>query len=330
MTELGAETNVISWAAQYPRLLFKGSGRDPASAPLPGARFLLRWWDPISWTRAGRVARASDLLVMPWVTPVLALPQRWMDAVAHRPFSLMVHNVLPHERMVADAQLARWVMRRADRVVVHAEPLAEAVHELAPSVPVTVVPMPPLIDVPFTALPPRPPFRILCLGFVRPYKGFDLAVDAVRELRAQHVDVELTIAGEIWDDADGWRERVADPALGGAVRLVDRYVADDEVAALLAEHHMVVAPYRSATQSGIVPLAFAAGRPVVASAVGGLPESVADGVTGRLVQPGDVGRLADAIREVGDDLDAYASRAAAVRTSWTDVARALLGPVSHQ
>lgn len=324
----GAPTTVLSWSAQYPKVLFKGSGRDPASMPYAGARFMLRWWDPVSWWRAGRIAHSGDLLVMPWVTPVLALPQRVIDASARVPLSLFVHNALPHERMFADARLARWVMRRAAHIVVHSEPLANVVHDLAPRVPISVVPHPPNIEVTPTPLPPRPPLRLLCLGFVRPYKGFDLAVDAVRRLRGRGVDAQLTIAGEVWDDKEGWRARVADPDLAGSVELVDRYVSDDEVAALLAAHHIVVAPYRSATQSGIVPLAFAAGRPVVATAVGGLPECVADGETGRLVAPEDVTPLADAIADVADDLDAYAKRASGVHTSWNDVACALLTPVS--
>ena len=60
------------------------------------------------------------------------------------------------------------------------------------------------------------------------------------------------------------------------------YVADDDIQALLSGHHLVVAPYRSATQSGIAPLAFAVGRPVVTTRVGSLAEVVIDGVTGTL------------------------------------------------
>ena len=275
----GADVQVVSWSAQYPRRLFRGSGIDPASAALPGARYLLRWWDPISWVRAGWIARKGDLLVMPWVTPVHAIPEWVMSAVSGVPLSLVVHNAVPHERMPADKLLARWVMRRAAHIVVHAKTVAEQVHELAPAVPVTVLPMPPLLPVDVGPMPPAPPLRLLCLGFIRPYKGFDVAVDAVRRLRARGVDVHLTIAGEMWDDGDEWnapRRRSRDRA--GAVTTHRRATCPMRSHALarLASHTARAVP-RSATQSGVVPLAFAAGRPVVATDVGGLPDVVAEG-----------------------------------------------------
>ena len=58
---------------------------------------------------------------------------------------------------------------------------------------------------------------------------------------------------------------------------------------------LVVLPYVSATQSGIVQIAYNYDRPVVSTNVGGLPEVVRDGETGYLVPPGDPQALADAI-----------------------------------
>jgi glycosyltransferase involved in cell wall biosynthesis len=320
----GAEVEVISWASQYPRLLFRGSGVDAGNERPRGVRFMLRWWDPVSWVRAGRVARRGDVLVMQWVTPVHALPQRIIARAARVPMVLIVHNAIPHERMPFDVRLARWIMRRATRVVAHSESVATEVRAMAPGVPVTVAPLPPLLPVHATAPPARPPLRLLCLGFVRAYKGFDVAVDAVRILRDRGIDAHLTIAGEIWEKADEWAQRVADPVLSRDVTLMDRYVSDTEVGRLLAEHHVLVAPYRSATQSGVVSLAFASGRPVVASDVGGLREVVTDGENGRLVPPGDPELLADALAEMVEKFDAYATRAATTGWSWDDVAAGLL------
>lgn len=323
----GAEVTVLSWASQYPRALYKGSARETGEAPFPGARFLLRWWDPLSWIRAGLIARSGDLLVMPWVTPVHAVPQRVAARVAGVPVSLMVHNVLPHERMPFDAVLARHSLRRAAGVVVHASTVAAAVRGLAPGAPTSVVPCPPLLPIVPGPLPPRPPLRLLCLGLVRRYKGFDLAVEAVRVLHARGADVRLTIAGEMWEDALAWQRRVESPDLDGRVTLDSRYQSDDEMSALLAAHHVLLAPYRSASQSAVLPLAFAAHRPVVATDVGGLREAVEDKGGGAVVPPEDPVRLADAVLEVARDLEGACARAAATNWTWEAVARALLKPV---
>jgi glycosyltransferase involved in cell wall biosynthesis len=100
---------------------------------------------------------------------------------------------------------------------------------------------------------------------------------------------------------------------------------DDRLAALVAGARMLVQPVRSEA-SGIAALdALAAGVPVVASAVGALPEVV--GGAGILVEPGDAARLATAIRAVWSDdglhaglVEAALARPARERT-WSDVAR---------
>src|SRR5688572_14631686 len=71
-----ADVTVLSWHHQYPRLLFRHMQRSASAQPYPGARFLLRWWDPVSWVRAGRIARRSDIVVFTWTTPFHAVPYR--------------------------------------------------------------------------------------------------------------------------------------------------------------------------------------------------------------------------------------------------------------
>lgn len=84
---------------------------------------------------------------------------------------------------------------------------------------------------------------------------------------------------------------------------------------------MVVTPYIDASQSGIVPVAYAFSKPVVATNVGALPEQVEDGVTGLLVPPAQPGKLAEALMKIVDD-PALAQRmgAAGYRKSHTDMA----------
>ena len=81
--------------------------------------------------------------------------------------------------------------------------------------------------------------------------------------RDRGVDARLTIAGEVWEDAGAWTKRVNDPEVKDAVTFVDHYLPDAEVVQIVSEHHILLAPYRSATQSGVLPLALATGRPVV-------------------------------------------------------------------
>jgi glycosyltransferase involved in cell wall biosynthesis len=75
----------------------------------------------------------------------------------------------------------------------------------------------------------------------------------------------------------------------------NEYVSDDKRAELFRRSSVVVLPYIEASQSGVIPVAYTFGKPVVATTVGGLPEMVEDGRTGFLVPPRDEKALADAV-----------------------------------
>jgi D-inositol-3-phosphate glycosyltransferase len=322
----GHEVDLRSWKAQYPRLLYHGEQHDPLSAPLAAARFDLRWWDPLSWRKAGAAARGSDLLVFPWVTPFQAPAYRaLLAAAAPTPRVVIVHNPLPHERRPLDEPLTDWILRNASGAVVHADLAAQELHQRASGLRIVSVAMPPTISVQTLPLPSAPPYRLLFLGFVRPYKGLDVALDALAVLVRRGAPVELTVAGEFWGPVGPWHERIEEKRLSAIVDVRAGYVPDAEVARLLSQHHVVVAPYRSATQSAIVPLAHAAGRPVAATNVGGLPERVIEGTTGALAPPGDPEAFADAIERVLADLPRLADRVSADAPSWRDVSAAVIG-----
>lgn len=127
---------------------------------------------------------------------------------------------------------------------------------------------------------------VLFWGRIRPYKGIETLVDCLKYLPD---DVQVVIAGQ----GAGAYELAA--ARDGRIRLIDKFLSEEEIAQLCQECSVVATPYTDASQSGIVPVAYAFSRPVVATNVGALPEQVEDGVTGLLVQPGDPKALAEAI-----------------------------------
>ena len=81
----------------------------------------------------------------------------------------------------------------------------------------------------------------------------------------------------------------------------NHFIPDDKVAQYFGEASVVVLPYVDASQSGVVPMAYAFERAVVATRIGGLPSVVDDGVTGFLVAPRDVDELANALIKLLED-----------------------------
>jgi glycosyltransferase involved in cell wall biosynthesis len=105
----------------------------------------------------------------------------------------------------------------------------------------------------------------------------------------------LLVVGEFYEDSEPYYNLVEKLGLSGKVRFVDRYVGNEEVESFFLASDLVVLPYVSATQSGIVQISIAFDRPVVVTDVGGLPEVVSDGKTGFIVPPRDPQALAGAV-----------------------------------
>ena len=113
----------------------------------------------------------------------------------------------------------------------------------------------------------------------------------------EHVPgAQLTLAGEFESSAlrDEIRARLRDKRL--PVRLIDRFVPEDEAAKLFAEASLVVLPYTNFhAQSGVLYLALSHGLPVVATDVGAVGEFVRNEQVGKVCPPHDATALAQAI-----------------------------------
>jgi glycosyltransferase involved in cell wall biosynthesis len=213
------------------------------------------------------------------------------------------HNVVPHETHPGGEWLMTRMLRAVDGVLVHSAEQADLARGLGVSS-VTVAPLAPHLPgglpVPSgreraMARPTRSPesgVRVLALGMVREYKGYDLLLEAARAVPG----VSVTIAGEQWGDAgERVRTLATDPALAGRVQVQAGYVAGVDVPGLLADHDVLALPYRHATASQNVFLGHAHGLPVLATTVGTFPGEVRDGLDGLLVPPNDVPALTAAL-----------------------------------
>jgi len=295
---------------QYPGWLFPGRSQlDPSPSPLvevEARRWLIPWWPP-TWWQVWRdwLAWRPDVVVIQWWVPFMAPMTAWLASRARHlgiRVIMVCHNVLPHERSRLDTSLVRMALSRADRLIVHSIVDRTQAEALLPGCAVEVAPFPSYADV-RSAGWSREHARarvgvdgqvLLFFGFVRPYKGLMDLLDALPAVLAE-LDVTLLVVGEIWGEVESYHDRVKGLGLGSRVRFFDRYVSNDEMAMFFAAADLVVLPYREATGSAVLQLAFGFGVPVVATKTGSMAEAVDDGQTGFLVEAGDVESLSRAI-----------------------------------
>jgi glycogen synthase len=152
---------------------------------------------------------------------------------------------------------------------------------------------------------PRP--YVVGIGRLVPQKGFDILIDAFGALAEAHADLDLVLAGE-------GPERAALEARARAGGFADRItflggVPASHVFSLFRGALAFALPSRHEPQGIVVIEAMAAGTPVVAARVGGVPETVVDGVNGLLVDGGDADSLAVGLRAVLERPDKAQARA---------------------
>ncbi len=315
----GHDVIIESWKAQYPARLYPGRQTvdTPEGWPYPRTYRRLAWYRPDGWVAAGRRLRTADLVIFALLTPLqvpsylsvltgLTLGSRKAE---HPRTMVICHNVLPHERRPGDVTLTRTLLSRVDTVIVHSAEQAAQARDLAPDVPIVVARIPPHLPAAAPALPAAPDedheaersgppvgpqCRLLFFGIVRPYKGLDVLLRALTRTPPQ---VTLTVAGEFWGGTAETQDLITDLGLAKRVTLRPGYLPAREIPALFAAADALVLPYREATASQNVLLAFSLGVPVISTTAGALAEAVRDGVDGLTCAPGDVADLARVLNE---------------------------------
>jgi glycosyltransferase involved in cell wall biosynthesis len=319
----------ISYRRQYPRLLFPGKTQQDLSAePLvvPSTP-ILNPLSPVSWERAVRAIRRDPpqvVLVMwwnPFFSPMLTYICRRIRAQLRVPVVFLCHNVNPHESTLLDRFLLRMAFAAPTHFIVQSQVEKQRLCQMRPGVPVEVVYHPSQSFFRKGAIPERESARrelmgkgilprekpviagrpatgprniLLYFGHVRPYKGVDILLQAMQQVVRQE-SVELLIAGEFYEDRSKYDHLIRKLDLQPFVSIIDRYLPNEEVSSFFAAADALVLPYRSATQSGVLPLAYQFERPVIVTRVGGIPEALEEGVTGLLVEPESPDALAVAI-----------------------------------
>jgi glycosyltransferase involved in cell wall biosynthesis len=218
--------------------------------------------------------------------------------LVRRRLVVTLHDPRPHMGEASPRKLlANWMLRRQARgIIVLGEVLKQhLVEQGVPAQKVHVVPHGVFCPPETAAQPPREPTGLF-FGRILPYKGLEVLLQAAPLIRERVPGFRLVIAGE--GDVRPYQDLLDHEIKGGACQLHNRYIPDQEMGDLLAGSSVVLLPYLEATQSGVVPLAYGAGRPVIATSVGAIPEVVRHGETGLLVPPRDPVALAEAAAEL--------------------------------
>jgi len=241
---------------------------------------------------------------------------------------LTIHDVTLHPGKQKDPFLGinRSLLRRASRIIIHGTKLKESLAARYPKLRDRIAVLPHGV---FTlygrwddGCVQEDARCLLFFGNICAYKGLEALVEAGSIIAREYPDIRIVVAGR--GDIEGPNRKALeqDPHF----ELHNRFIPNEEVFRFFRRASVVVLPYVEASQSGVIPLAYGFGKPVVATDVGSIPEVVEDGKTGYIVPPNNAAALAAAVVKILKNPNLKASlkenvrRKAATDLSWKTIA----------
>lgn len=304
------EVEMISYKMQYPRILFKKEQKDHSNDTfkVEHTEFLLHTANPFNWVKTALHIKKTvpDVVIVQWWHPYFAPCYYILSKLLRKTKLFFVcHNVFPHEHFPLDRFLSGLVLKQGNYFIVQSGTDEKDLLSMKPDARYTLSPHPTYNAFKINDLSHKEARDMLMIdesipvilffGFVREYKGLKHLLRAMRTIREELQDIQLWVVGDFGSDRQDYFDMINELAVKDCIRVIDGYVPDKEVEKYFAAADMVALPYESATQSGIVQIAYGFEKPVVVTDVGGLPDVVEDGTTGYVVPAGDSDKLAEAV-----------------------------------
>ncbi len=303
------DVTAISFTRLYPKILFPGRDqKDLESKEKIGFNFteMIDSINPLTWLKTYNYIKENnfDLLILYWWTPyfsfVFSKICKLVKKNTKTKILFICHNVLPHDKSILDRFFTKKVLRYGNFFIVHSTQDKNNLLQILPNANVKTGVHPTYEifkvkevkkDINYLKLRKK---VILFFGFVREYKGLMYLIKAMPQI-LKEVDLDLLIVGEFWKDKQKYIDEIERLRIKDNVKIVDSYVPNEEVGNYFESADIVVLPYLTATNSGIVQTAFGFNKPVIVTNVGGLPEVVNNNKTGLVVPSQDGNALANSV-----------------------------------
>ena len=240
---------------------------------------------------------------MPFFAPAFSGVAKRIKKKTDAVIIAMCDNIIPHEERMLDTQLTKRFFSYTDSFVILSKKVESELLSFVPEAKYKYSPHP--IYSIFGDAPSQKQAKaelnistkkvLMFFGLIREYKGLDILIHAMEEIKDKLENFTLLIVGECYGDEKKYTDLINNAGITDNVQCHFSFIPDNEVGKYFSASDVIVLPYKTASQSGIVQIAYHYDTPVIVSNVGGLPEIVDDGKTGFCVEP-NPSSFADAIR----------------------------------
>ncbi|MEW5797783.1 MAG: glycosyltransferase [Bacteroidota bacterium] len=309
LAKRGHDVEIINFTRQYPNLLFPGkTQQESGEAGIPvESTPLIDSINPFNWILNGLKLRNrnADLVISTYWLPFFGPSSGTLHKLLRRRKTktlTILHNVIPHERRPGDIVFTKYLFKHSDYFIAQSQSVEKDLLKLVPNAKYRRVALPM-----FSLFKDRIPKAdakkelgitdekvIMFFGYIRPYKGLHVLIDAMKILKTK-MNIRLLVCGEFYGDEEKYRAQMKENGIEDVTTVISDYIPNEKVHLYFSAADVVVQPYVSATQSAIAQMAYFFSSPVIATNVGALPEVVIHETSGLIVPPNDPPSLADAI-----------------------------------
>ncbi len=305
----GCNVKAFNFKCLYPRILFPGKTQYVENPKLVDECSSVRILDsinPLSYKKtADEINKYNpNVLIIPYWISFLAPAFGTIAYFLNKKIKIvaLVHNALPHERRFFDVFLTKYFFRKCDAFIVMSDYVEKDLLRLIPKAKILYNEHP--IYQQFNKEESKnmacnslkidcTKKNILFFGLIREYKGLDILIEAMDLLDDSY---QLIIAGESYVDFEKYQALINTSRLKNNIKVFEQYIPEKEVSIFFASSDLLVLPYRSATQSGVLAVAYQLEKPIVSTNVGALGTAIKKAETGIVVDDISPKSIAEGIK----------------------------------
>ena len=292
------EVHRVSFSLQYPQLLFPGKTQY-FDYDGQKAKTLINSVNPFSWKKTVKYINSinPEIVIfqywMPFFAPAFAAIAKGIKKGCGAKLIVNCNNITPHESRPLDSAMTARFFSRCDGFVVMSKTVEDDLIKIEPNSKYRKTPHPiyEVFGEPISRLEAKKKIGvteekiILNFGLIRDYKGLDLLIESAKTLKEKLDNFKIMVVGECYGDENEYIQLAIENNVSDVIDFRFEFVPNEIVNQYFCAADVVVLPYKSATQSGVVPIAYHFNIPVVVSNVGGLPEIVEEGKSGFVCEP---------------------------------------------
>ena len=310
------DVKIYNYKLLYPSFLFPGTTQFDKSKEQVfkvASERIINSINPFNWIRSANLIKKenADLVVFDWWHPFFGFCHGVISFLLRKKYRYKIlfiaENVVSHEGNAIDKFLTRIGLNSASKFLALSGIVEKEVQQFAKGKKVyrSELPVydcykqseqPDLIILKRKLGFEEDSLVLLFFGYVRKYKGLDLLIEAFPKILSHNPKARLLIVGEFYDDPKEYIDLIKKMKIEGKVKVTNQFVPNEEVAKYYQASDIVILPYRSATQSGILNVAYGFYKPVIVTNVGGLAEFVDEGKTGFVVHPNSTDEIAEGVQ----------------------------------